>query len=197
MKRLHPAPGGRGGANMLNIDPGVVAAAGDFGISVLCLLELARRIKPFAGTMMELQFLAVHSFPFMVIMVSNIERPAGKRALFAFLAVFYSLFAWGVAGLFGIAQFAGLTFFTYYGVSFRKDPQKDVESLMLRWLASFALFLSLALGTGMPTGVDYWGRESKAPFFAMLYFLAMGFMELIWLYYYGWKEGLKPRKRAR
>lgn len=161
-------------------------AAADLGLCAFCFLELAGRLPPFSGVMMEIQFLVIHSFPFMVIMVSGIENKAGKRALFWLLFLIYMLFAWQSDGVSGLAQFAGLTFATYYGVSLKDGWRDDKASLVVRWAGSLAAFMVLAIATGMSSDVNDWSGQSRAPLFGALFFLSLGLLELSGVYGKDW-----------
>lgn len=161
-------------------------AAADLALAAFCFLELSGRVPAFSGVMMEIQFLVVHSFPFMVIMVSGVESRTGKRALFWLLFFIYVLFAWQSDGAAGVAQFAGLTFATYYGVSLRDGWRDEKAPLVVRWAGSLLAFMVLASATGMSSDVDQWSGQSRAPLFGMLYFTALGLLELSGVYGKDW-----------
>ncbi|MBI4350185.1 MAG: hypothetical protein HY550_01995 [Elusimicrobia bacterium] len=161
-------------------------AAADFFIGALCLFELYGRLPAFSGVLMEIQFIVIHSFPFMVILVSGIERGGPKKAVFWGLFFIYALFAWQSDGAAGIAQFAALTFATYYGASLRDGWKEQKFPLVVRWAGSLLAFMVLAKAAGMSTDVNYWSEEARAPLFGALYFAALGCLELSGVYNRDW-----------
>lgn len=173
--------------------PGSAAgpAGSNFVLAALCLLEFAKVFPRFSGTLMAIQFLVIHSSAFIFTLPFwNISENA-KPVIFKVLLGLYTLMAFSVDGFFGIAQFAALTYATYYGYVLGKDVEAERVPLLLRWLISFIVFL-LAIGiTGAPSDVDSWAGSRSLALTGALFFGAAGLMELSGFYGEGWKRLLR------
>lgn len=140
--------------------------------------------------MMELEFLVIHSFPFLVlfaILPGNTEK---QRKFFRWgfwaLLCLYVLAAGDIGGIWGIIVFAGLTFSTYLGFFFRMYTEQAMVELAVRWAANFVVFI---LGAGffdLPQSVDDWVSEHRTIYFGAAYFLVLGCLEWSGAYQAAW-----------
>lgn len=133
------------------------------------------------ASIMAIEFFAIHSFPFMMVIASYEPQTAfGKRAqkaVFWMMLSFYVLFALKEGGLSGAIAFAGLTVSTYLGYLLRRTSPDAVAELIARWVMSFLAFIGAMTATGISGDIDTWTQSAKTPFFGMLYFTAIGLLE--------------------
>ncbi len=156
-----------------------------YGLSALGIpLPLVDR--PWLGTLMGIEVLAIHSFPFIMIIASKEPKSAaGKKlqtAAFWGLLGVYVLFAAKLGGLAGVISFGFLTFATYVGYLRRRTSPAALSQLIARWVVSFALFFLSSALTGMSGDMDAWPGHRRLPFFGMLYFTGLGVLE--WFGFY-------------
>jgi len=173
--------------------PGSAAgpAGSNFVLAALCLLEFAGVFPRFSGTLMAIQFLVIHSSAFIFTLPFWDIKESAKPVAFKVLLGLYTLLAFSIDGFFGIAQFAGLTYATYYGYVLGKDGETGRVPLLLRWLVSFIVFL-LAIGiTDAPSDVDSWAGSRRLALTGALFFGAAGLMELSGFYGEGWRRLLR------
>ncbi len=139
-----------------------------------------------SASIMAIEMCAIHSFPFMMLIASYEPRTAfGKRfqkIAFWTMLSFYVLFALKEGGLPGAIAFAGLTVSTYLGYLLRRTSPDAVAELVARWVMSFFAFIGAMAATGMPGDIDRWTGSVKTPFAGMLYFTALGLLELYGFY---------------
>lgn len=162
-------------------------AYSSFFISILCLLDHWGVLPHFAGTLLAIQFLVIHSSAFMGS-VRLIENEKLRNLAFGSLIVLYSLFAFKTDGLFGIVQFWGLTYANYHHFIFTKAFDEDKASLVVRWATAFFLFM-LAVGFfDTPGDVDEWAGNRRAGLAAIWYFIGLGAVEMSGFYESGWRR---------
>ncbi len=133
------------------------------------------------ASIMTIEFLVIHSFPFMMLIASYEPKTAfGKRsqkaAFWTMLGV-YVLFALKEGGLSGAIAFAGLTVSTYLGYLLRRTGPDAVAQLMARWVMSFFAFIGAMMVTGTSGDIDKWTGSVRILFSGMLYFTALGLLE--------------------
>ncbi len=162
-------------------------AYSSFFISFLCLLDHWGVLPHFAGTLMSIQFLVIHSSAFMgsVRLIKNEKlRPLAFRSLI----VLYSLFALKTDGIFGIVQFWGLTYANYQRFIFTKAFDEDKASLVIRWATAFFLFILAAGLFDTPGDVDEWAGNRRVGLAAIWYFIGLGAVEMSGFYEGGWRR---------
>ncbi len=151
-----------------------------YGLSALGIpLPLVDR--SWLGTLMGIEVLAIHSFPFIMIIASKEPTSAaGKKlqtAAFWGLLGAYVLLAAKLGGLAGVISFGFLTFATYVGYLRRRTSSAALAQLIARWVASFVLFILSSALTGVSGDMDAWPGHRRLPFFGMLYFTGLGYLE--------------------
>lgn len=151
-------------------------------IAGYCVLELFNVLPPFAGALLGMQMLVVHSFPFMFFMVGAIKDPVWKKRAFWGLLAVYTIGAFDMEGVFGIAQFYGLTFTTYYSYILKESEQGGKAELVARWVVSTALLLVLAIAAGFPKEVKYWNGCRYSAVAGIIYYTALWWLEHRGLY---------------
>ncbi len=135
----------------------------------------------------RVEFLAVHSFPF--VMLVALRRPRlpqyqGLRVLMlGLLFLMYFALAHSVAGWQGVFLFASLAAITYLGflVNLEAGIRKFPE-LGLRWLCNYVLLVFLATWFQLPSEAASWSIEDGILSVGGLYFLALAGLELSGLY---------------
>lgn len=140
--------------------------------------------------MMELEFLVIHSFPFLVlfaILPGNTEKQRKfLRWGFWGLLCLYLIMAGDIGGIWGVIVFAGLTFSTYLGFFFRMYTEQAMIELAVRWFVNFVVFIAGAMIFDLPENVDDWVSEARTLYFGMAYFLALGCLEWLGAYQAAW-----------
>ncbi|HAH30777.1 MAG TPA: hypothetical protein DCL44_00505 [Elusimicrobia bacterium] len=166
-------------------------ALSSFGIALLCLLELAGVVPRFAGTLMTIQFVVIHSSIFVAaIPLTRAEEPV-QRGMFLLLISCYTLLAYHANGLYGVFQFAGLTYSTYAGYIFNKEEASAKIELALRWLTAFLAFILAVSIAGTPERVESWDGNNRLALAGFVYFIALGLLEKSGLYRERWKNILR------
>ncbi|MEK6742434.1 MAG: hypothetical protein AABZ15_02440 [Nitrospirota bacterium] len=138
--------------------------------------------------MMELEFLVIHSFPFLAFFAigNRSKQHTFFRWGFWGLLCLYLIMAGSMGGFWGIVVFAALTFSTYLGFFFRIFTEQAMVQLAARWMANFVVFL---LGAGLfnlPEGVEKWIYEEETLYFGAAYFLVLGCLEWSGVYQAAW-----------
>jgi hypothetical protein len=160
-------------------------------IGLLCLLELAGVMPRFSGALMSMQFLVIHSSVFILAVPLTNADETLKRRIFLGLLALYTILAYSMAGIFGVAEFAGLTYSTYIGYIFTREEECAKIELGLRWIAAFAAFM-LAIGLcGAPESVESWGGDRRLALAGGVYFGVLGLLEQSGFYGSGWKKVLR------
>lgn len=137
---------------------------------------------PWFGSIMAIEVLAIHSFPFIMLIASY--EPATDRGkkiqkvLFWMMLGFYILHALKAGGVSGAVAFVGLTVSTYLGYLLRRTSPDAVTQLVARWIVSFAALMLSSAVTGMSGDLDEWTGSVKTLLFGMLYFTTLGLLEL-------------------
>ncbi len=156
--------------------------------AVAGLAVLFHRCIDFAwlASLMAIEIFAIHSFPFMMTIASyepktDFGKRAQKVAFWMMLSV-YILFAVKEGGLPGACAFAGLTVSTYLGYLLRRTDADAVAGLIARWVMSFLAFIGAGIASGVSGDIDTWARSAGMPLFGMLYFTAVGALELTGFY---------------
>ena len=166
------------------------------------------------GRLMEIEFLVIHSFPFLVII--GLLRPETKKlriirtlGFWGLLAI-YIIFAFTMDGWAGIFTFTGLTLVTYVGFFLRITEPKLVAQLVVRWFVNFILFLLFVGIMKMPESVERWHSYKQVYDFGLSYFFCLGAIEWSGFYqgqwitdagdriikeYQAYKEGLRKKNQ--
>ena len=139
------------------------------------------------GTMMGIEFLVIHSFPFMMLIGSahplNEQGEKCRQAAFWGLFGLYVITAAKMGGLPAIITFASLTVATYLGYMLRRTSPDSVGQLSMRWVISFLVFMITAGTARMPESVCEWPDHGRVVYFGMAYFLVLGLLELSGFYH--------------
>jgi hypothetical protein len=137
-------------------------------------------------SIVALQFIVIHSFPFLMA-IAMVRHPATgcrwcRGILFWGLSAFYLAGSFQLGGFPGLLSFVGLTFTTYVGFLLRRTQPGAGFDLTLRWMVGMALFMTAAIVFDMPPDVESWPSFPQALWFGFTYFLALGFIEAAGLY---------------
>ena len=135
----------------------------------------------------RVEFLAIHSFPF--VMMVALRRPLlpqyqGLRVLLlGLLFLMYFAFAHSVTGWQGVFLFTSLTSVTYLGFFVNLDEGiRKFPELGLRWLCNYVLLVFLAAWFQLPSEAASWTVGDGILPLGGLYFLALAGLELSGLY---------------
>lgn len=139
------------------------------------------------GTMMGIEFLVIHSFPFMML-IGSAHPPTEqgekcRQVAFWGLLGLYVIMAAKMGGLPAIITFASLTVATYLGYMLRRTAPGAVVQLSMRWAMSFLVFMITASTAHMPESVSEWPDHRRVVYFGMAYFLVLGLLELSGFYH--------------
>jgi hypothetical protein len=144
--------------------------------------------------LVKVEFLVIHSFPFLALI--TLPRLKWRRwrifQWFLFVTWMCLYLAFAVAdesGLAGIAAFLVATAGTYLGFLLRWTDIRRIAALAKRWLVSFILFMAAA---GI-AGSEDWRFSRALLLHGLIYFAAVGLMELSGLYDRDW---LRPFRRS-
>ena len=146
-------------------------------------------------TMTAAQFLAIHSF-FFLLLIAMPSPKCWEWRTFQFI-IFGSILSFYMAaalsqGFDCMTAFLSGALATYGGMLLRGASGNAVSLAVKRWAASLALFvvLILATGAGMP------GREgTRTLYFGLFYFLGLMALEWSGVYEVRWKRKFLLRKR--
>ncbi len=137
--------------------------------------------------LVKVEFLVIHSFPFLALI--TLPRLKWRRwrifQWFLFVTWMCLYLAFAVAdesGLAGIAAFLVATAGTYLGFLLRWSDARRIAALAKRWLMSFILFMAAA---GI-AGSEDWRLSSALLLHGLLYFAAVGLLEASGLYDRDW-----------
>ena len=139
----------------------------------------------YLAQLMQVEFLVIHSFPFICLIA--LQRPRSWRGkgvqgyLFTALLSLYMLAA-GKESVAGVLIFLSATLVTYLGFLLRlRDPGAAVN-LLKRWGVSFAFFILWCMILGMESEVSQWRPGDKLFGFGFLYFLSLALAEFTGIY---------------
>jgi len=167
------------------------AAVSNFIGCFSCGLELAGILPPFSGKLMSIQFIVIHSSAF-VFFIPFMNIPESfKPAVLKALIAGYTCAAFYVDGIFGILQFAGLTYAAYSGYVLKRDGEAARIPLILRWAGAFAVFIVSMAVIGAPSDVDKWAGDRRLALMGVVYFGLIGLLEASHVYEAGWKNLLR------
>lgn len=139
------------------------------------------------GSLMGIQFLVIHSFPFMMFFALFAQQAQGRgrscwNGVFWGMFFIYFLFAADMGGLPGVVGFASLTVATYLGYLLRRTSSAALVQLAARWAVSFLFFIICSAATRMPENVDSWPDHGRVLYFGFSYFLLLGVLEATGFY---------------
>ena len=142
---------------------------------------------PWLVAIVNVEFLAIHSFPF--VMMIALRRPRlpqfqGLRVLLlGLLLLMYLAGAHSVAGWQGVGLFASLATITYLGFLVNLDEGiRKFPELGLRWLGNYILLVFLARWFQLPSDAASWSIGDGILPVGGLYFLGLAWLELSGLY---------------
>ncbi|MCK6459948.1 MAG: hypothetical protein L6Q95_08650, partial [Planctomycetes bacterium] len=156
---------------------------------------------PFPGTtrgalchVVAVEFLVIHSFPFLSMITLPRVRTRRWRAYQWFLFATWSCLYLGFAGegrhgWSGILDFASGAIATYLGFLLRWGSGNRVAALVKRWAASFLFFVVAAV----LTGARDFGDSDATLLHGALYFAALGLAEACGLHDLDWRNALRRR----
>ena len=136
---------------------------------------------------LNVEFLVVHSFPFLLMIVlqhPRLPQWQGVRGLgFGLLLLMYVTGAHDLAGWQGVGLFLSLAGVTYLGFFVRFDEGiHKFPELGLRWLCNTILFMSLIVWFQLPSDAESWEVYDGVLPVGGLYFLGLAGLELSGLY---------------
>lgn len=134
-----------------------------------------------------LEFLAIHSFPFMVALLSwnaPSDKARGLRIVgVLILAWIYSLGAHSMAGWPGVLALAPLMVGTYFGYLVKGIRRAYLPELAIRGGINFFVFILCSIIFDLPTQVESWDGISESIWAGTVYFGSLTFFE-----FKGWPE---------
>jgi hypothetical protein len=137
-------------------------------------------------TLLLLELLAIHSFPFLGLLA--VVRPAtpefrGLKWLgVAAMGFLYVNGAQQFAGWPGVLAFASLTGATYLGFLLNWTAVDAAASLTVRWMVNFSLLVVFAIAVSLPSDVNLWQDHTASLTLGALYFGSSGLVELTGFY---------------
>jgi len=138
------------------------------------------------GLVMQIEFLAIHSFPFLVFIAiakpDSLKKRMGQLFLFFGLLAIYFMFAWIGGKWIGIFMFIGLSVITYLGLLFKIQSEERYKELGVRWIICLFIFLLTSGIADMPSDVGSWNSSTAVLKFGQIYFLILGLIEIIGFY---------------
>jgi hypothetical protein len=155
-----------------------------------CLAKLFTGSNIPLGDLVEIEFIVIHSFIFIVMVY--FWKPEEKKQQVLRLVYFwgllglYIMMASMVYGFWGFFIFCSLALVTYIGFVLRITEPKRIAQLLVRWGVNFVIFIFLAIVFGMPKGVDKWHNSKYIYAYGAIYFIALGIFELIGFYQAKW-----------
>jgi len=156
-------------------------------------LSLPGLSREWLSLLVKVEFLVIHSFPFLALI--TLPRLKWRRwrvfQWFLFVTWMCLYLAFAVAdenGLAGSAACLAATAGTYLGFMLRWKDARRVAALAVRWLVSFLLFM-LAAGIA---GSEDWRYSPALLLHGLIYFTAVGVLEASGLYERDW---LRPFRR--
>jgi len=144
--------------------------------------------------MVQLEFLVIHSFPFLAIV--GLTQPANptvrwwRRIMFWLLVFFYIALAKAMYGWLGVFLFAGLTVTTYLGFFLRITKPKVINQLVIRWAVNFAVYFFLVMALKMPSQMGSWPDARNIYSLGAHYFIISALVEWTGFYHAGWIDRL-------
>lgn len=142
-----------------------------------------------------LEFLAIHSFPFMVVLLSwnaPSDKAKGLRIVgVLFLAWIYSLGAHRIAEWSGVLAMMPLMIGTYFGYLVKGIRRVHLPELGVRGGINLLAFILCSIIFDMPTEVESWDGMRESIWAGTLYFGFLTFVELK-----GWPERWAEHVRA-
>lgn len=174
----------------------IVAALPGLLFALLYFLGAYKKLTFFGMTpvmlkrMMAIEFLVIHSFPFLVFFaifpVIAEKQRRNFQWIFWGMLCFYLIMAFSLGRFWGVVVFAGLTFSTYFGFFFRMFTAQAMIELAVRWGANFAAFMLGDIFFRLPKNVRSWIYEEETLYFGMVYFLVLTCLEWFGVYQAAW-----------
>lgn len=177
----------------LRLRKNIVAALPNLLFALLYAVNIYKELTVLGLTsrmlklMMELEFLVIHSFPFLALCAilpgdTEKQRKFLRWGFWGLLCLY--LFAAGdMGGFCGVVLFAGLTFSTYLGFFFRMFTEQAMIELAVRWFVNFMVFILGISLFDLRKNVTMWIYEERTLYVGMIYFLVLGCLE--WSGVYG------------
>jgi hypothetical protein len=158
--------------------------AGIYGLARFMNIFFPGISPSWLGKMMGIEFLVIHSFPFMMLFGTGKNKLplTASKVVFWFLFVVYFLFALKMAGPAGVLAFGTLTVTTYLGFLLRRTSPDAMVQLCVRWFASFMAFMMASAVSGVSSNSESWPQERAALFFGMVYFVLLAVLEVSGIY---------------
>jgi len=139
----------------------------------------------FLGSILQTQFLVIHSSAFLLLLLTIRSRTWKGMTLrvagLAFFGAFYVYFLLQY-GTWWAVEFAVLTVMTWFGPLTRLGNPNTAPELLVRWIVNFVVLLVATGVSGMPSGVDEWTTCGRTPWAGLLYYGALAGVEFTPVY---------------
>ncbi len=171
-----------------------------FGLAVCYIAALlgspvGGMTKEWLSLLVKVQFLVIHSFPFLaLITLPRLEMLRWRIFQWFLFCTWFCLYlAFAVAdehGIGGIIAFMSGTLATYLGFILRTSDEKQIFMLGKRWITSFVVFILSAILFDSGN----WQVSNKILYHGTVYFIVLGILELTGVYEMDWKALLQSLK---
>lgn len=157
-----------------------------YGLTLHRIISLPFLTPRWLGTMMGIEFIVIHSFPFLILF-GSLPVP-NRKARLVFRTIFWALFAlyffiaFKFSGFAGMLAFASLTVATYCGFLVHRATEERWGRLMIRWFFTFVIFIAAAYIAGVSYNVEAWPGQREALAFGMLNFAMLALVEGLGFY---------------
>ncbi len=140
--------------------------------------------REWLATMMQIEFLVIHSFAFIMLVAWWKPQTVPLKVLrWTVFAAFSGLYLYAAfeseGGWASVAAFLGLTAVTYLGAMLRRLATGEMVLLGFRWLFNSFAFLFLADKLGLPDTVNDWAGRPEVLNFGFWYFAALALVEVL------------------
>lgn len=169
----------------------LAGALPDLFLALQFLMVMVRG-QPFLGAdvrgltgLMRVEFLVIHSTAFLGALALWKTQTVGQAR--ARTVGFWGLFALYIllalkGGLLQLAAFLFLTVSTYLGLFLNWRSPSVVVQLGVRWVVGFLIFIVVVGVLGTPKDVDRWVGNGQVMLAGLVYFAAIGLVELSGFY---------------
>lgn len=160
----------------------------------LALLTLAYGLQSFAGVspagieqkwlarLYAIEFLAIHSYPFMMAVLiwrPSSDKVRGLRLFFAgTLGLLYVLAAHSIGAWPGVVALLSLMGGTYFGFLLKGVHRSLLPELIIRGIVNLVLFMACAIVFDLPEDVEEWVDQAETILAGFTYFLLLTMLEV-------------------
>ena len=149
--------------------------------SVMFKFKFIITTENWLSLVMKIQFLVIHSFPFVFFLtIRKAGTKKGRIVQWYLFGYFLSLYVYAASmeGLAGLVAFFSCTFATYMGFLLQLTKEQAMIQSFARWFISLFVFMIFAAIAGVPESVNSWHNYDETIKFGFLYFAAQGIIEL-------------------